>query len=126
MGQISMSRDVPSKNVISRAQARKAILARIAPELMKLNFLYKKGCCLWRVGNDSNDRTDVVEIRFLTVAERLNSKLPESTFSIKYGCYFHFVPSPFEHKITHKIDNVITPDETHCQIRSELNRSFSS
>lgn len=106
---------------ITRAQARKAIFAAISPALRKLGFEYQKQSNLWRVGPE---QTDVIEFRFMTVTEHVITGFPESAFSVLYGCYFDFVPSPFAPNLTHRIEGLITPDEVHCHIRGELARNL--
>ncbi|HED19528.1 MAG TPA: hypothetical protein ENI74_08515 [Gammaproteobacteria bacterium] len=111
----------PQAQQLTRAQARKLILERIGPLLKREGFVHRKGNNLWRI---TEHKTDVIELRFLTLEEHQQFKIPQSTFSINYGCYYHFIPDIYEGKFTHQIPELITPLEAVCHYRMQATRSI--
>lgn len=85
-----------------------------APEFEKQGFIYQKGGRFWRI---CDNKTDVIELRFLLNNDSLSSNLPLSTFSLLGGCYLNFLPIVFSDKALHHLPNLLTPDETHCNLR---------
>lgn len=106
---------------LTRTQARKLILERIDPLLKQEGFVRRKGNNLWRI---TENKTDVIDLRFLTLEEHQQFKIPESTFSINYGCYYHFIPDIYQGKFVHQIPELITPREVDCHYRSQATRSI--
>lgn len=106
---------------VTRAQAKELILNRINTLLEKEGFVYKKGNSFWRV---AEEKTDVIELRFLTFDEHQKSKMPESSFSVNYGCFYHFIPDIYNGKFLHEIAETITPPEAYCHYRNTCRRSI--
>jgi len=106
---------------LTRAQARKLIMKRIDPLIKQEGFVHRKGNNLWRI---TENKTDVIELRFLTMEEHQQFKIPESTFSINYGCYYHFIPDIYQGKFVHQIPELITPREVDCHYRDQATRSI--
>lgn len=99
---------------LTRAQAKKMIVDYIKPVLQKEGFIYQKGLRFWRI---CDNKTDVIELRFLLNNDPSSSNLPSSTFSLLAGCYFNFFPIIFEDKALYYLPNLLTPDETHCDLK---------
>lgn len=93
----------------------------LAPEFEKQGFIYQKGGRFWRI---CDNKTDVIELRFLLNNDSLSSNLPLSTFSLLGGCYLNFLPKVFGDKALHHLPNLLTPDETHCNLRFTAVRSI--
>ena len=111
----------PNAYKLTRSVARDLVLKGISPSLTREGFVHCKGSSVWRIGEN---KTDVIELRFLTLKERQQFKIPESTFSINYGCYYHFVPDIYEGKFIHQIHKLITPREVDCHYRDQATRSI--
>lgn len=106
---------------LTRAQARKLILTRIDPLLKREGFIHRKGNNIWRI---RENKTDIIELRFLTLEERRQFKIPESTFSLLYGCYYHFIPDIHNGRYIHQLQDFITPLEVHCHYRMRATRTI--
>lgn len=108
---------------LTRAQARKLIFNTIDPLLKKEGFTYKKGNNVWRI---TDVKTDVIEVHFLRLEQRGSSifDLPESTFSILYGCYYPFIPNENGVQFLHRIDRLLTPREVDCHVRFQATRTI--
>lgn len=117
----TVRRTQPPVQQLTRVQARKLILERINPLLEREGFIHRKGNNLWRI---VENKTDVIELRFLTLEEHQKFKLPESTFSINYGCFYHFIPDIYNGRYLHELANLITPLETYCHYRKRARRSI--
>lgn len=105
----------------TRAQARRLLHSALDPLLEREGFAHRKGNCVWRV---ADDRSDVIELRFLTLAERRQFELPESTFSLLYGCYYDFIPDIHDGRFAHQIPGLLTPREVDCHYRSRAMREI--
>ncbi len=107
---------------LTRAQARKLIFDAIDPLLKKEGFTHKKGNNVWRI---TDVKTDVIELQFLTIEQRGGLwELPESVFSILYGCYYPFIPDENGERFLHRIDRLLTPREVDCHVRFRATRTI--
>ena len=106
---------------ISSIEARELIFRVLWPILKQKGFSEHKGNCIWRI-NDI--KIDTIELRFLTISERKQFKLPASSFSVLYGCYFTFFPKLWEKRLIYQIENILTPREVHCHFRSKAKRTL--
>lgn len=107
---------------LTRAQARKLIFDAIDPLLNKEGFTHKKGNNVWRI---TDVKTDVIELQFLRLEERKGLwELPESAFSILYGCYYPFIPDENGERFLHRIDRLLTPREVDCHVRFRATRTI--
>ena len=74
---------------LSRSESKKIIIKTIDPLIKKENFNLSKDTSYWRI---NGIKTNIIKVRFLTETECLQFGLPKSSFSILFGCYFHFIP----------------------------------
>lgn len=107
---------------LTRAQARRLIFGAIDTLLKKEGFTYKKGNNVWRI---TDVKTDVIELQFLRLEDRQGLfELPESMFSISYGCYYPFIPDVNGERFLHRIDHLLTPREVDCHVRLRATRTI--
>lgn len=112
----------PTKeSTLTRAQARKVVVAYIEPTLLNEGFNQKKGGTFWRV---TELKSDVIEVRPPTIGEVERAGIPESSFSIWAGSYFNFMPNIFDESFLHQIDGILTPTETFCHFRLSAKRGI--
>jgi Domain of unknown function (DUF4304) len=107
---------------LTRAQARKLVFDAIAPLLKKEGFTHRKGNNFWRI---TDVKTDVIELQFLKIEERRGLwELPESVFSILYGCHYAFIPHENGERFLHQIGGLLTPREIDCHVRLRAIRTI--
>jgi hypothetical protein len=112
-GLLKFGKQAPEKQ-LSRSESKQLIKKNIAPLLKKENFNLSKDTSFWRINEVT---TDILKARFLTETECLQFSLPQSSFSVLFGCYFHFIPSIESTDYIYQIDRIITPREESCHLR---------
>jgi len=103
---------VTGKHTVDEFSVR--LIARLDGILSQANFQRRSKGSGWRT---TNRKIDVVELEFLRKARCSKWRIPEDSFTVKWGCFLPFIP-PRNNK-TYKCGRALDPKprEVSCHVR---------